>query len=166
MTTTHSATFCLALGASLLGLAAMPLLAQASLLQPPISAWSPAQPGANPASSTAASAVAPAPGAAAAAAAPTEAATAPVSVKRAPVAPVMQPGPAQRQNAVQRLLAFQADGKAAGAMQPISGPEAAASYKAWLRTFANQQQSSGKPAASGIGSMAQQLPSGAGSYGN
>ena len=162
MTTTHSATFCLALGASLLGLAAMPLLAQASLLQPPISAWSPALQGENPASSTTASAVAPAPAAPVVAAAPAPTNSHAPSI--AVVAPV--PPPAARQNAVQRLLAFQADGVAAGAMQPIGGPEAVASYKAWLRTFGGPQQSSAMPAAGGIGSMAQQLPSSAGNYGN
>lgn len=163
MTTTHSATFCLALGASLLGLATMPLLAQASLLQPPISAWSPATAqAANPAPSPSEATVTPAPAAPAPVAVPASGTPAPIAPKVAK--PI--PAPAARQDAVQRLFAFQADGVAAGAMQPISGPEAIASYKAWLRTFANQQQSSGKPAASGIGSMAQQLPSSSAGYGN
>lgn len=161
MTTAHSTISHLALGASLLGLAALPLQAQATLLQPPISAWSPAQAGANPAPAATDSAPSPA----AALPAPAKAA-APVPANLPPAAPARQPVPLPRQNAVQRLLAFQANGVAAGARQPISGAEAIASYKAWLRTFASQQQSSAKPLVSGTTAMTQPLPGNSGTYGN
>ncbi|WP_414040071.1 hypothetical protein ACJU26_13080 [Acidithiobacillus sp. M4-SHS-6] len=61
--------------------------------------------------------------------------------------PVAQP-PARPAypNAVRKLFVFQADGQHAGHFQPITGAEAAKSYKAYLKSFGQAQSSASAPA--------------------
>nr|MBU2748889.1 hypothetical protein [Acidithiobacillus montserratensis] len=49
-------------------------------------------------------------------------------------------------NVVQNLFSFQADGQHAGHFQPITGAEAAKSYKAYLKSFGQGQSSAKAPA--------------------
>jgi len=72
-----------------------------------------------------------------------------VTITHNAVAPMPLP---KHPDAVQNLLAFQADGQHAGHFQPISGAEAQQSYKAYLKTFGNP--SSHTASASGSNPMA------------
>ena len=72
-----------------------------------------------------------------------------VTITHNAVAPMPLP---KHPDAVQNLLAFQADGQHAGHFQPISGTEAQQSYKAYLKTFGSP--SSHTASASGSNPMA------------
>ncbi|MBE7564021.1 hypothetical protein H7F10_14030 [Acidithiobacillus sp. HP-6] len=72
-----------------------------------------------------------------------------VTITHNAVAPMPLP---KHPDAVQNLLAFQADGQHAGHFQPISGAEAQQSYKAYLKT--SDSPSSHTASASGSNPMA------------
>ncbi len=83
-----------------------------------------------------------------------------VTITHNAVAPMPLP---KHPDAVQNLLAFQADGQHAGHFQPISGAEAQQSYKAYLKTFGSPSShtasaSSSNPMASTSGISGSQYP--------
>jgi hypothetical protein len=110
----------LLVGIPLLGFS---VVAAASLLQPPISHWA-----------ATAEPVRPAPIRVVPAKTPTAVVTpAAPSIAVAPPLPSAPPPPPP-ENAVTRLFAFQANATAPGKFQPLSGKEAIASYRAWMRS--------------------------------
>ncbi|MHB8115947.1 hypothetical protein [Acidithiobacillus sp.] len=143
-------------------LGVMPLSAAADhasgYLQPPILGWHTLPKAAQPVAPVAS--VAPRPVSTPPAplpAPPPEAVVPPVihTVTAVKTSPLQPSAPAvQRQNPVQRLLAFQSEARDPGTFQPILGVEAERSFKNYLKSFTDNSGSASSSSATGAGNDA------------
>lgn len=88
---------------------------------------------------------------------PVAEAVVPPVIHTAAVAKISSPTPplaAHRQNAVQRLLAFQSEAVDPGTFQPILGVEAERSFKNYLQSFMDNSGSASSSSATGAGNNA------------